>query len=162
MASAAAALALKAGKEPYNTLKLLEVDWGIITSILLDIRSDVSDLKQSHPNLASQFIALRDELDSPIDEAAILTLDKKVILRESKAKRRHKTNKDHYKLIIKIRAQPEFANFLLPPTAGDLIAAANSDSIIITNLSLYRQDTFLIENHQIKVLPLPNLTLKYI
>jgi len=63
-------------------------------------------------------------------------------------------------LITKIRAQPGFNNYLLPPTADELMAAANPGPMIAVNLSSHRRDAFLIERNRIRVLKLPNLTLE--
>jgi hypothetical protein len=61
---------------------------------------------------------------------------------------------------MKIRAQPGFYNFLLPPTLDKQMAAADPDPIIVVNLSSYRCDTFLIQRARIRVLELPTLTLQ--
>lgn len=122
------------------------------------MRSDVSDLEQYHPDLATQFISLRNELDSPADRVIISTSNNQASSRELEARRRREANKELDELITKIRTRPNFANFFLPPTADDLMAAANPDPIIVINLSPYRNDAFLIERHQIRVLQLLNLT----
>lgn len=72
LASMAAATALNAGKNADYTLQLLELGRGVIASLLLELRGDISDLKQQHPDLADEFISLRDMLDSPVDQIAIL------------------------------------------------------------------------------------------
>lgn len=47
LASTAAAVALNSGKSAYDALKLLELGRGVIASLLLDMRGDISDLKAS-------------------------------------------------------------------------------------------------------------------
>jgi hypothetical protein len=48
LASMAAAIALNAGKEPHHALKLLELGRGVITGLLMEMRTDISDLKLKH------------------------------------------------------------------------------------------------------------------
>ncbi|OCK90713.1 uncharacterized protein K441DRAFT_578326, partial [Cenococcum geophilum 1.58] len=45
LASTAAVTALNVEKEPYYALKLLELSRGVITSLLLEMRIDISDIK---------------------------------------------------------------------------------------------------------------------
>jgi hypothetical protein len=45
LASIAAAITLKAGKELYHVLELLELGRGVIAGFLLKMRTDISDLK---------------------------------------------------------------------------------------------------------------------
>jgi hypothetical protein len=47
-------------------------------------------------------------------------------------------------VINKIRHHSGFENFLLPPTADELMAAFNPDPIIVVNVSAYRYDAFII------------------
>ncbi|KAL8724774.1 MAG: hypothetical protein Q9181_006678 [Wetmoreana brouardii] len=159
IASAAASVALNAGKRPYDALRLLEIGRSVITGLLLDVRSDVSDLENNHPDLAARFISLRNELDSPVDREIPLISNFKTTSRESEARRRREAHEMLNKLIEEIRAQPGFTNFLLPPTAHDLMAASDPDPIIVINLSALRHDAFLVEHHQIRVLQLSNLDL---
>jgi hypothetical protein len=58
LASMAAAIALKAGKEPHHALELLELGRGVITGLLMEMRTDISDLKQNHGEIAKEFESL--------------------------------------------------------------------------------------------------------
>ncbi|RYP53061.1 hypothetical protein DL770_011005 [Monosporascus sp. CRB-9-2] len=158
LASMAAATALNSGKEAYHALQLLELGRGVIAGLLIEMRSDISDLQQQHPGLADEFTSFRDELDAPTDRTSPISTDD-TLSWESQAKRRRKADRNFNELITRIRAQPGFHNFLLPPTAKELMAAANPDPIIAVNLSSYRCDAFLIRRDRIKVLELPGLTL---
>ncbi|KAI1662037.1 CHAT domain-containing protein [Daldinia decipiens] len=154
LASLAAAVSLNAGKGADNALRLLELGRGIIAGLLIDMRTDISDLQQKYPDLADKFSSLRDELNSP----AVLPSDDPSTW-ESKAKQRRDADERFNELITKIRANPEFHNFLLPPDRAELISAADPDPIVIVNLSPCRCDAFLIERTQIRVLNLPDLNL---
>jgi hypothetical protein len=48
-------------------LQPLELSRGVIAGVLMELRGDISDLKQQHPDLADEFVSLRDELDSPVN-----------------------------------------------------------------------------------------------
>ncbi|RYP54761.1 hypothetical protein DL769_010292 [Monosporascus sp. CRB-8-3] len=159
LASMAAATALNSGKEAYHALQLLELGRGVIAGLLMEMRSDISDLQQQHPGLADEFTSLRDELDAPMDKSSPISTDD-TLSWESQAKRRHEADQKFSELITKIRAQSGFYNFLLPPTAEELMAAADPNPIIVVNLSSYRCDAFLIRRDRIKVLELPGLTLE--
>lgn len=65
LASNAAAVALQAGKDPFVCLEILELGRGVLATSLDDMRIDVLDLKEKEPELAEQFVSLRDELDFP-------------------------------------------------------------------------------------------------
>ena len=61
-------------------------------------------------------------------------------------------------LINRIRTNPEFERFLLPPTKEELMAAANPDPIVVLNTSTHRSDAFIIEHRQITALQLPGIS----
>lgn len=160
LTSAAAATALNSGKEAHKALELLELGRGAIAGLMLDMRTDVSDLRLQHPVLADEFVLLRNELDSPTKETALPTPDHDTQSQESQARRRREANQRFEELIGEVRSQPGFQRFLLPPTADELMAAAQEGPIVVVNVSPYRCDAFLIERHQIRALPLLGLNLE--
>ena len=160
LASTAASTLLNARKDAYDALRLLELGRGVIASLFMDMRGDISDLQQQHPDMANEFISLRDELDSPTDGSSRPTSIDDLYSWETRAQHHRETDEKLDKLISRIRAQPGFQNFLLPPTTDELMAAASLGPLIVINLSPYRCDAFLIETNQIQVLELPDLTLE--
>ncbi|KAI2621937.1 CHAT domain-containing protein [Hypomontagnella submonticulosa] len=162
LASMAAATSLnEAGddeaEKAYRALKLLELGRGIIASVLMDMRTDISDLEYKHPMLAEEFVSLRDELDSPADRLLPLSISDDATSLESQAQRRREADQRFSKLIETIRKKSGFSNFLLPPTKDELMAAANPDPIVVVNVSPYRCDAFIVESHRIRVLELSSL-----
>ncbi|CAI7647776.1 unnamed protein product [Penicillium manginii] len=151
LASMAAATALNAGKSAGHALQLLEFGRGVIAGLLLELRGDILDLKQQHPDLADEFVSVRDMLNSPVDQKAIL---------RSPNTRRCDVDQKLNKTLTRIRTKPGFHNFLLPPTRAEILATADQGPIIVINLSSYRCDAFLIECSQIRVLVLPKLNIK--
>lgn len=159
LASRAVSYALRASKEPYEILKLLELGRGIIAKFLMDLRGDILYVEQQQPSLAADFVSLRDELDKPANEAALWESSNALSL-EIEDKRRREADEKLNKVIKEIRAQPELSDFLLPPTEDAFKLAAEFGPIIVINADSFRCDAFLIERHQIRVLNLPDLTIE--
>ena len=158
LASRATAYALRAGRKPYDALKTLELGRGIIASFLMDLREDISGAEQCNPDLATEFICLRNKLDRPIEKST--SWDPSGALSfELEEKKRRETDNRLNEVIMEIRSQPETSDFLLPPSEGDLKNAAKYGPIIVINVDDFRCDAILIEEHQIAVLSLPELNL---
>ncbi|KAF3114340.1 hypothetical protein TWF706_008273 [Orbilia oligospora] len=164
--SMAASIALNAGKDAYDAVKLLELSRGIMTGLRLGSRSDLTELRLQHPDIAAKFEQLRDILDSPasgtFDSAVIYdskALDEALTLRR-KNNQRFDANLEFNKTIDQIRLLPNFENFLRPPAPGDLMTAASLGPLVIINISQYRCDALLVEQQSIRSLPLPNLLQK--
>ncbi|KAH6973035.1 CHAT domain-containing protein [Ilyonectria sp. MPI-CAGE-AT-0026] len=161
LASMAAATALSANKGPYNALRLLELGRGLIPGLLMDIRTDVSDLERAYPDLAKRFVSLRDELDRPVDDGPRTTSSAIESLNwELRRERHHAVDQELNELIETIRTKPDFQTFLQSPTEAELIAAATPDPIIVVNVSFYRCDAFIIDRTGIQVVELPDLSQK--
>jgi hypothetical protein len=73
LSSIAAAVALNAGQDAYEALELLELGRGVIAGLFLEMRIDISTLKQQYPILAEEFKTLRNELDLPTRRASLST-----------------------------------------------------------------------------------------
>jgi len=58
------------GKKAHHVLELLKLGRGVIAGLLLEMRTDISEIERRHPVLAIEFVFFRDELDSPIHNAA--------------------------------------------------------------------------------------------
>ena len=159
LASMAAATALNAGREARHALELLELGRGVIAGLLLDLRTDISKLKEQHPKLAQNFEYLRDELDSSGRENGLLVPSNSAPSWRPQAKRRDEVDQELQDIIAEIRTKPGFQGFLLPPTSDELMAAAENGPIVVLNVNSYRCDAFLVEHHQIRVLQLPDLQL---
>ncbi|KAF5636132.1 30S ribosomal S17P protein [Fusarium sp. NRRL 52700] len=146
-----AAVALHAGKEPFFALSVLEKGRGVLSAAIEQIRVDVLDLEQSHPDLANRFLELSQVLDAPIQShnsfSAQVTAD-----------RRSEASEELEHLIGEIRKHPGFNDFLESPKEDNIRAAASLGPIVLINLSKFRCDAILVEQHQIRSLPLPDLT----
>ncbi|KAL6825569.1 CHAT domain-containing protein [Trichoderma sp. SZMC 28015] len=157
LASSAASAALNAGKAPEEALRLLEQGRGVIASLLMDMRGDITDLQLQYPNLAEKYSLLRDKLDLPSHKAVSLASTDKVSSWELQISRHREANREFREVIDAIRAQPGFSNFLQPPDVKELMGAAEQGPIIVLNIDKYRYDAFLIQPDSIQVIKLPRL-----
>lgn len=146
-ASDASAVSLIAGESPYEAVRLLEIGRAIIIGSLNDIRADISDLQQRHPQLANEYIAARDLLDN----TSTLSVERHV-------NQRYDADRKLEQLVQEIRELPGFDRFLLAPTEDELKATADRGPIVVVNISDYRCDAFIIEKSGLQTVPLPLLT----
>jgi CHAT domain-containing protein/tetratricopeptide (TPR) repeat protein len=153
LGSDAAAAALMAGKEASEAIQLLELGRGIIASSQYDMRSDVSDLQRQHPEVAREYLELRDQLDvGEKDEEDSDTSDALDGPNE-----RYDASKKLQEKIKEIRDIPGFDDFLSAPSESELLAAGKRGAIAVINVSKYRCDAFLIHNNEFRLVPLPHL-----
>ncbi|KUJ09999.1 uncharacterized protein LY89DRAFT_656612 [Mollisia scopiformis] len=157
LAARGAGAALNAKKQASDALTLLELGRGVISGLILEMRTDITELRENHPKLAEQFTSLRDELDAPNEGPISLADIDNLPLAKLEAKRSQETDQKFKEVLAKIRQLPNFEGFLLPPTVDQIKAAASKGPIAVINVSRYRCDAFLITSSEIKVLELPNL-----
>jgi hypothetical protein len=111
LASDAAATALNATKTPFDAIQLLELGRAVIAGSLNEIRADISELQQKHPQLAEEYINLRNQLDTP------------KTLTERQVDERYNAGQKLEEKIQKIRTLAGFDRFLLAPTEDELKSA---------------------------------------
>ncbi|KAK6530390.1 hypothetical protein TWF694_003745 [Orbilia ellipsospora] len=172
LASIAATAAIEAGESSYRVVQLLELGRGVITGLRFGMRSNLSELRAEHSELAKRFERLRDVLDSPsssggLDSAAINSAPAysrgknqrydAALTPLQDANNRYNAGLELEKTINEIRGLPGFKNFLHPPQADELMAAASLGPVVLINVSLYRCDALLIEKQEIRSIHLPNL-----
>ncbi|KAJ8062013.1 hypothetical protein OCU04_009795 [Sclerotinia nivalis] len=162
MASNSAAVALLSGRDPLDALNFLEQGRGVLATSLEEIRIEILDLKEKHPELAEQFDSLREELDSPITKVTALVDENHISSGQDRTSKRYDANKRLDEVIENIRQQSGFEKFLLPPSEEEMLFAARSGPIVVLNVSEYRCNAIIVEKHQIRLLNLPNLTKKEI
>jgi CHAT domain-containing protein len=96
-------------------------------------------------------------LDNHITPSAFLSNEHSDSNQQPQASRRYNAGNELDKLIVKIREQPGFEEFLTAPSEAELRAAAKCGPIVVINVSEYRCDAILVEQHQILSLALPDL-----
>lgn len=153
LAAAAAAAALNAGKEAAHALQYLELGRGIISGLLLDLRTDLSLLRRRYPDLADKFESLRSKLNSDAVPGSLHAPDGGAGLRREAA--------DQFEALLEeIRAKEGFGEFLLPPSESQLEKTAERGPVVVVNVSVFRCDAFLVEQAGIRALRLRDLTLE--
>ncbi|KAL8393903.1 hypothetical protein RB595_003601 [Gaeumannomyces hyphopodioides] len=152
--ASAAAAALNAQKGAEDALQQTELGRSIISGLLLDLRTDVSSLREKHPDLEAQFSRLRDMLDSG-GRAVRSTASW-----ESESRSRRQAEREFEALLTRIRSEKGFDRFLLPFTAKQMMEAADPSPAVVVNVSWARCDAFIVKKDGIKVLELPLLRLK--
>ena len=157
VASDAAAVALQAEKGALVALNFLEQGRGVLAASLDELRTDILGLRKIYPELADQFVHLRNELKlSDMDNSSLL--DESSWL--THGNRRYDAGDKLDRVIVEIRKQPGFEDFLIGPGEREMQAAASSGPIVILNVSRHRCDAVLVEEHQTRVLALPRLNRK--
>ncbi|KAF5246468.1 hypothetical protein FANTH_6840 [Fusarium anthophilum] len=152
VSSEAAGLALHLGEDPLVALSLLEKGRGIFALSLDEMRADIRSLEEQCPDLAREFITLREQLSSSSASGKTLyTEDPKWNVEES---RRHEAGDEFERLLGEIRQQVGFETFLLPPSEAGIRSAAERGPVVIINTSMLRCDAILVESHQITSVPL--------
>ncbi|CAG9982047.1 unnamed protein product [Clonostachys byssicola] len=163
LASDTAAVAMHANKSPLTALNFLENGRGVLATSLEDMRIDIVELQERHPDMAEQFIDLRDELEKPPSQTNSSTKQQDTKKEDAQsswrpeATRRHDTGDKLNQLIMEIRKRPGFEQFLLPPTESDIHAAASHGPIVVINVSKHRCDAILVESQRIRSLQLKGL-----
>ncbi|EJT73617.1 hypothetical protein GGTG_07473 [Gaeumannomyces tritici R3-111a-1] len=152
--ASAAAAALNAQRGAQDALQQLELGRSIISGLLLDLRTDLSVLREKHPDLEAQFSRLRDMLDSGG------RVVRSTASWESQSHLRRRAEKEFEALLTKIRSEEGFDRFLLPFTAEQMMEAADPSPAVVVNVSSARCDAFIVRKDGIEVLELPLLRLK--
>ena len=156
-ASDGAAVALMAGAPTYNAIEFLELGRGIISGTLSELRTDIFDLQHRFPQLAEDYVQLRNQLDAPSTSAGHVHQDSVSTASTLRSDQRYIAGRKIEGLIQEIRKMPGFDGFLLPPSREELKANAAPGPIVVINVSAYRCDAFLIDKTEIRTLQLPRL-----
>ena len=154
LSSEAAAVSLNAGKGAVAALRFLERSCGLLQTSLEDMQTDVLELKEEHPELADQFVRLRDELEAHRISAA------NDIGLKSQLSKHSKAGDELDEFILKIREQPGCEDFLLGPSELGFREAAVYGPLITINVSKYGCHAVIVERSQIRSLALPSLAIE--
>ncbi|MGW4796301.1 CHAT domain-containing protein, partial [Nonomuraea sp. NPDC004297] len=148
LAADAAAAAIAAGR-PHHAVELLEQARGILFGELMSERGDLLRLHDHAPELAGRFERLRAELDA----GRPYTLDL--------ARRQERLGQDWDDLLARIRAEPGFARFLLPPPIDELRRQAGPGPVVVLNSSRHRCDALVLTSdgdRPVRLVALPALS----
>lgn len=142
LASDAAALALEMDA-PGRAVELLELGRTVLMAQALDVRTDLSVLRDRDPQLADRFEWLSVQLENG----------------EAEQSDSHRALAGELEAVIAaVRALPGMDRFLLPPTAPDLLRQAGKGPVVVVNISAYRCDALVLTENSLQVQPLSQLT----
>ena len=139
-----------------QALRLLEAGRTLLLSQAIDTRSDLTDLRQQHPELAKRFVQLRDELDQSSEQVLAANNESFKNLGVRSSTRRHLTT-EFNDTLGEIRALEGFQAFGLPPDEDELLAIASSGPVVALNTSQSRVDALLLTRSGITSVELPRL-----
>lgn len=171
LGSLAAWVFLRDRRSAFESLQALEKTRGVISSLLLDSRSDVSMLKERSPVLWSEYCDLR---EMTTISTLIAPLSNTVSLHGAGLRSAgvHEPSAGVYTLATysrsimimeldllkaQIRRQPGFDRFERPLTDPELRGLARYGPVAIFNVTHVGSDALLITEDNIQVLPLPQL-----
>ena len=150
LASRTASVHLKAGRSPLKGLQALESGRGIIASLMMDVRWDISGLQNIDLGLWQVYKTMGDQIAAFNDAGAPL------ISVEQKEHRRF-TLEYLNELQDKIRQCPGFERFLLPLTEEEILGLAQDGPLVCFNVNNISSEAFLVTTTGVQVLYLPNL-----
>ncbi|KAJ6084211.1 hypothetical protein N7486_011011 [Penicillium sp. IBT 16267x] len=144
------ALSIQAGDSAARALELLELGRGVILGLLIEDRSDISELAAEYPQQAARFEKLRDEISRSASIGDVAS-------RQDLVSRRDRQVKELDEVLQEIRKLPGQESFFRGPTAEELQSRAVDGPIVVVNVADQRSDAILVSPSSIQVLHLPAL-----
>jgi hypothetical protein len=149
LASEATSCAVLAG-DVAGALSLFETGRGVLLSQALDLGGELAALQEVDPDAAQRVEQLRMELDG-------VTADP----REAPAglaERRRRAAAEFDELVTQVRMRPGLERFMLPPSAGELLAAASDGAVAVINVSPWGCQAIALQAGELLLIPLPELS----
>jgi tetratricopeptide (TPR) repeat protein len=155
LASDAAALSLRSENDVEEALRLLELGRGVMASLLMDTRTDITDLAEHNSELAKKFQILQDKLDPGPPVASPEFLEDQ--LSPNATKGYVVAVEDFQNLLESIRALKGFENFLRSPSQAELTSIPPGNFIVVLNVCSYGSDAFLMSSERAWSIRLPSI-----
>ncbi|KAK5465500.1 hypothetical protein LTS15_002063 [Exophiala xenobiotica] len=162
ISSVAPAVCLKAGRSAMQALEVLENFRGIIASLTVDARSDVSMLQEKQLDLWRRYTECRNQLAALSSGAAsnfepVVERDPDLRFdpRSTQWQRElHNTAKD---VLREIRECPGFEDFLLAPEGDAILKLARDGPLVCFNTSIWGCYAFLVTMKAVEVMAFPSI-----
>lgn len=127
--------------DPAGAVRTAELGRGVLLASQLDSRTDLTELHRAHPQLATEFRQISEQLAADLD-----------------VEDRRRLWASHDALLARIRQVPGFERFLLPPRLSDLQSAAADGAVVLVNAGRLRSDAIIVTAEQDPLhVPLPDL-----
>ena len=146
LASTGASILLQSGADTLEALQTLELGRGVMSSLLLETRINTTDLEFHYPTLAKEFVALRDQLDSPPSafvKASDIPAGPKLDM-----ERRITAAKRFNEIIDKVRSDDKTKSVFQGPSMDELQSISASGTVVIINVSPIRSDALIITKNR--------------
>ncbi|PPR07970.1 hypothetical protein CVT24_002649 [Panaeolus cyanescens] len=137
-----------------EALHIYEQTRSLVWNRFLDLKTDLGDLEEKHPDLAARLKLIRTKLDQGPTQ--------NVIASETTGRARlEKTQLAHeYDAVINtIRKLDGFKDFLRSQSPSSLTDSARDGPVIVVNVTKYRSDALLVTAEEVSCLPLPKFSL---
>jgi CHAT domain-containing protein/tetratricopeptide (TPR) repeat protein len=158
IAADAAGCAIAAG-QPDRAVELLEQGRGVLWSQVLETRTDLTQLQQVAPELATRLDEIRMELDQPASQTTPVAAIVQASAGSTWLVDRQMALADQWdELVDQVRALPGFQAFLRPPQVAELRRAAAGGPVVVVNISQWRCDALLVTDTGTRVVELSALT----
>ncbi|KAG5659530.1 hypothetical protein KAF25_002089 [Fusarium avenaceum] len=149
LTAATVGAAVKLKKEPSEVLGLLEQGRGVLGSSLGEMRIDIKELQRDFPGLAEEFIRLRDEIDT---FTRMGTVRQASPTQRNDGDRRRIAAKSFDELLLEIRQNAGFEDFLGPLSTEQILAAAAYGPIVVINSSWMGCQAIVIQEQALTTL----------
>ncbi|KAH7121612.1 CHAT domain-containing protein [Dactylonectria macrodidyma] len=150
-----AAVLLEAEQDPLEAVRVLETSRGIMNSLLIDTRTDLTVLEEQDETLALEFKGISSKLDTVSEFPSRLAKPDAFLSRDPEA--RIATAKTFNKLVLRIRNIHGLEDFLMPPTGKQIRSVAGPSCIIFVNVATFRSDALIVQSDRIWNISLTNL-----
>lgn len=157
LGSYGAAVLLHAGNSPAEAVRALEATRGVMNSMLIDTRTDITLLEERDKVLAQEFRSISGKLDHATSAAPSRLVNPSSITRDPET--RIAAAKAFDGIVRKIRKLDGLQDFLMAPTDEQIETLATSTYLILVNVSSLRSDALIIDSNNIWNINLTDLTL---
>ncbi|KAJ7828707.1 CHAT domain-containing protein [Mycena leptocephala] len=125
------------------------VEWldqgrSVIWGQVLNLRTPVDELRNSHPDLATELVSLSTSLETAGTQSHAAADATKPQSLQSIAKKSHALALERSHVLQQIRELPGFERFLLPKPISELSPAAQKGPVAILNTSAYGCDALIL------------------
>lgn len=151
VASNLASLLIKADRL-HDAVQYLEQGLIATTKQMVDDDLDLTNLRQSHPDLATQYQSLVEEINSRPHQR------RNVIPGERQSSRRQEATSELCACLESIRSIPGYERFILGQTAAGFQECAAEGYIVIVNITDFGSDAILISSERITTAKITHLS----
>ncbi|KAJ7848890.1 CHAT domain-containing protein [Mycena leptocephala] len=158
-----AASAAIAVQDYQQAVEWLDQGRSVIWGQLLNLRTPVDELRNSHPDLATELVSLSASLETAGTRSNAVAGDTKQQSLQSIAQQFHDLALKRTCILQQIRELPGFERFLLSKPISELLLAARMGPVAIINISEYGCDALILlpgPADEVIHVPLCNFTLR--